>query len=106
MMIPEVRVETVAGYCRIDTPLDDADRQVLENIIMPAAKAHMVTYTGQKEEELDKHAELTIAYLALCSFLYVTANNIRGSYIDESESTKSFVDSLTKTIVKRIESDV
>ena len=47
MMIPEVRVETVAGYCRIDTPLDDADRQVLENIIMPAAMAHMVTYTGQ-----------------------------------------------------------
>lgn len=36
----------------------------------------------------------------------VTASNIRGSYIDESESTKSFVDSLTKTIVKRIESDV
>lgn len=36
----------------------------------------------------------------------VTASNIRGSYIDESESTESFVDSLTKTIVKRIESDV
>lgn len=36
----------------------------------------------------------------------VTASNIRGSYIDESENTKSFVDSLTKTIVKRIESDV
>ena len=36
----------------------------------------------------------------------VTASNIRGSYIDESEETKSFVDSLTKTIKKRVDSDV
>ena len=36
----------------------------------------------------------------------VTASNIRGSYIDESEETKSFVDSLTNTIKKRVDSDV
>ena len=36
----------------------------------------------------------------------VTASNIRGSYIDESEETKSFVDSLTRTIKKRVDSDV
>ena len=77
MMIPEVRVETVAGYCRIDTPLDDADRQVLENIIMPAAKAHMVTYTG---------------YLALCSFLY--DNRSLGAVTDQkqNELVASFLD--------------
>ena len=92
MMIPEVRAETVAGYCRIDTPMDDADRQVLENIIMPAAKAHMVMYTGQTPEELDRHAELTVVYLALCSFLY--DNRSLGSVTDQkqNELVASFLD--------------
>lgn len=92
MMIPEVQVDTVAGYCRIDLPLDDTDKNVLENIIMPAAKAHMVTYTGQKEEELDKHAELTVVYLALCSFLY--DNRSLGAVTDQKQNdlVASFLD--------------
>ena len=50
------------------------------------------TYTGQKEEELDKHAELTIAYLALCSFLY--DNRSLGAVTDQkqNELVASFLD--------------
>ena len=70
MFIPELSAEDVAGYCRLDTPLDDRDRQVLKDILMPAALAHMERYTGQSAETLCEHEELTVVYLALCSFLY------------------------------------
>lgn len=36
----------------------------------------------------------------------VVASNVRGSYIDESADTNYFVDSLTKSIVKRVDSNV
>lgn len=92
MLIPEVTADVVANYCRLDLPLDDADRQTLKTIIMPAALAHMVTYTGQTAEELQKHEELTVAYLALCSFLY--DNRSFGSMTDakRNEVVAGFLD--------------
>lgn len=92
MMIPNLTADDVAEYCRIDMPLDSADRRTLETIIMPAALAHMAAYTGQSTEELEKHEELTVAYLALCSFLY--DNRSYGSVTDQkqNEVIASFLD--------------
>lgn len=92
MMIPNLTTDNVAEYCRIDMPLDPADRRTLETIIMPAALAHMAAYTGQNTEELGKHEELTVAYLALCSFLY--DNRSYGSVTDQkqNEVIASFLD--------------
>ena len=92
MYIAEVTPEVAAGYCRLNLPLDDTDRQTLESIIMPAAAAHMEAYTGQSMKVLGKQEELTIVFLALCSFLY--DNRSFGTVTDQkqNEVVASFLD--------------
>ena len=67
MKISELTAETVKQYARVRTNDDDA---FIEGIIMPAAKAYILSYTGLTATELDAHEELTLADLALCVHYY------------------------------------
>ena len=69
MNLLEVDTATAASYCNV--PDYDTDGiKVLETIVMPAAKARLESYTGMKAEALNEYEDVTVAYLALCSFLY------------------------------------
>lgn len=67
MRISDVTTADIKTYARIDGTADD---NLIEQIIRPAAIDHIVNYTGQREVDLDRYEDITIAFLALCSFLY------------------------------------
>ncbi len=88
MTINEVTVEQVKQYAIIDHSEDDA---MIHDILMPAAKAHITEYTGLTGEDLDKHESLTLAYIALCAFLY---DNRSMNILNEKQNAvvQSFLD--------------
>ena len=68
MKVSDLTVEIVATFCRID---DDAtDKELLNSMFLPAAKAHVRKHTGLTDEEMDKHEDIPIAICALCSHMY------------------------------------
>ena len=67
MKISEVTVDIIKQYAVIDISDDD---ELIKNVFMPAAKAHIADYTGLDMDEIDTKESLTVAYIALCAFLY------------------------------------
>ena len=67
MKISELTADDILLYIKVEK-----DEQSVKEItlIMPAAKSHICSYSGLKAEELDKHEDITIAYLALCQHMY------------------------------------
>lgn len=66
MWLSELDAKTVKAFARIDTD-DDA---LIEGIFLPAARAHVLAYTGLSIYEADEKPDLAAAALALCSHLY------------------------------------
>ena len=50
--------------------MDDMDADLSPEALLAAAKAFVKSYTGLTDEELDKHEEISIAILALCTDMY------------------------------------
>lgn len=67
MKINEVTVDTIKSWGRIETDYDDVE---IRDVIMPAARERVYEYTGLTKEQADEMDSLTMAYIALCVFLY------------------------------------
>ena len=59
----EITPDEVIKYAR----MDDMDADLSPEALLAAAKAFVKSYTGLTDEELDKHEEISIAILALCT---------------------------------------
>ena len=66
-MISELTADKILGFIREEA--DEQTRAEME-LIMPAAKSYISRYTKISEEEMDRHEDITIAYLALCQHMY------------------------------------
>ena len=87
--ISEVTVGTVKQYALIDNSDDDV---LIESLLMPSAKAHIMDYTGLGAEEIDAKESLTLAFIALCAFLY---DNRSMNIVNDKQNAviQSFLDS-------------
>ena len=65
MKISEVTAAKIKEYINAEHE-DDA---TIEMIIL-AAKKYIKSFTGLSEENIDKHEDLTIAFLVICSDFY------------------------------------
>lgn len=65
MQMSQIPIEVVKMYARVDD-----DDVLLQDVILPAARAHVLEYTGLTEEEADDMPQLTVACLALCVHMY------------------------------------
>lgn len=88
MKISEVTVDLIKKYAVIDT---DDDDELIGDVFMPAAKAHIMEYTGLSFDEINGEDSLTAAYIALCAFLY---DNRSMSIVNEKQNAviRSFLD--------------
>ena len=88
MKISDVTVELIKQYAVIDIDDDDG---LIENVFMPSSKAYLMDYTGLSSDELDERESLTLAYIALCAFLY---DNRSLSIVNEKQNAvvHSFLD--------------
>ena len=103
MKLLEVDTATAGMYCNVPD-YDEDGRKRLETVVMPAAKARLESYTGMKLAELNEHEEVTVAYLALCSFLYdnrsMVVENDR-----ENEVLDSFLAAYRVNLLPSVEDD-
>lgn len=88
MKISEVTVGIIKQYGVID---NDDDDSLIETVLMPSAKAHISDYTGLSAENIDQKESLTMAYIALCVFLY---DNRSMNIINDKQNAviQSFLD--------------
>ena len=88
MKISEVTVDLIKKYAVID--IDDDD-ELIKEVFMPAAKAHIMEYTGLDFDKIDNLDSLTAAYIALCAFLY---DNRSMSIVNDKQNAviQSFLD--------------
>lgn len=95
MRMTEVTPQTVKSYAAVETDEDDT---LLSDVLMPAAKAHIRSYTGLTDDELDEREEITVAYLALCAFLYDNRSmNITND--KQNSVVRSFLDAHCRGLV-------
>ena len=63
MKLSEVSREQLSDYLRLDDPEPEEQKEI--DIAMQAAKAYIKSYTGLTEEEMDKHPDITTAYMVI-----------------------------------------
>ena len=62
-----------ANVCAKYIGVDESDTEgiaMIDSVLLPAAMSRAEAYTGQTLEQLEPYDEVTVAVLALCSFLY------------------------------------
>ena len=67
-----MKLSDVDAYtCRLYARIDDGEEEVLiEHVLLPAARGHVLGYTGLSEDDADRHPDLALACIALVSYLY------------------------------------
>ena len=71
--VSDITYEDIASYIKIDLPLEDEEKNLLNNLIN-ISKNFIVNYTGKKLEELDNYSDFIIVVLILCQDMYDTRN--------------------------------
>lgn len=69
MRLSNLTAEVCAKYIGVDE-CDTEGITMIETVFLPAALSRAEAYTGQTLEQLEPYEEVTVAVLALCSFLY------------------------------------
>ena len=89
MKISEVTADIIKQFAVIDTSETDG---IITDVIMPSAKAHIMDYTGLDEAEIEEKESLTMAFIALCTFLY---DNRSMNVLNDKQNAviQSFLDS-------------
>ncbi len=67
MKISEITPEIVRDYCGIN---DNDSDEIIEKVLMPAAKKFITGYTGLSEIEISQHDDLTTAFMVLINDMY------------------------------------
>ena len=67
MKISELTPQTVKDYCGIS---DDDSDDIIENVLLPAAREYIKGYTGLTSEQCDEHEDLSIACMVLVNDMY------------------------------------
>lgn len=67
MKISELTSEMVKDYCGIS---DEDSDDVVGKLLMPAAKAYIIGYTGLTAEQIDEHEDLAIAFCVLVNDMF------------------------------------
>ncbi len=67
MKISEITTEIVKDYCGIS---DNDSDEIIEKVLMSAAKTFITGYTGLSETEINQHDDLATAFMVLVSDMY------------------------------------
>lgn len=73
MKLSEIPLAVVKDYCGIS---DGDSDNILEKAVMPSAKAFIRGYTGLSDDEIDKHEDITTAFLVLVYDMYTQRDYI------------------------------
>lgn len=97
MKLSELTVGVCAKYIGVDMS-DVEGLSLIESVFLPAAKSRAEAYTGQTLEQLEPYEEVTVAVLALCSFLYDNRSMVTDS-ARQSEVISGFLDAYRANLI-------
>lgn len=62
MKISELTLAIVKDYCGVS---DEDSDELIEDVLLPAAKKYIIGYTGLTAEQCDEHEDLTTACIVI-----------------------------------------
>lgn len=66
MKVSEITLEVIQVFLRVT----EDDGGLIETLFLPAAKRHLMEYTGLTEEQMEEKEDLALACLVLVSHFY------------------------------------
>ena len=81
--VSEITYEDVASYIKLDLPLEEDEKNLLNNLIN-ISKSFIMNYTGKSEDKLDDYPDFVIVVFILCQDMYDT----RNLYVDKTNINK------------------
>lgn len=88
MTISELTPAMVKDYSGIS---DDDSDDIVGTLIMPAAKAYIIGYTGLTVEEIDQHADLATAFCVLCNDMFTQRDYTTSIHRQVSPTVKTIL---------------
>lgn len=88
MKISQMTTAMVKDYCGISDT--DSDTMV-ETVLMPAAKAYIIGYTGLTADELDNHDDLATAYCVLINDMFTQRDYTTSIHRQVSPTVKNIL---------------
>lgn len=88
MKISELTSSMVKNYCGIS---DDDSDDIVEALLMPAAKEYIKGYTGLTDEQIDEHDDLAIAYCVLVNDMFTQRDYTTSIHRQVSPTVKNIL---------------
>lgn len=88
MTISELTSAMVKDFCGIS---DDDSDDIVGTLIIPAAKAYIIGYTGLTQEEIDEHDDLATAFCVLCNDMYTQRDYTLSIHRQVSPTVKTIL---------------
>lgn len=88
MKISELTPAIIKDYCGI---ADDDSDNIIEALLMPAAKAYIKGYTGLTEEQLDTHEDLATAFCVLVNDMFTQRDYTISMHRQVSPTVKTIL---------------
>lgn len=88
MKISELTAAMVKDYCGIS---DDDSDDIINNMLMPAAKAYIIGYTGLTTEQLDEHDDLATAFCILVNDMFTSREYTLSSHKQVAPAVKTIL---------------
>lgn len=85
MKMSEIKISDVLSYIKVDERDVEGELRKEIETILTAAKQYVMSETGLSADECDKHEDLSLAVLILCSDMY----DNRSRYVASSSSSPS-----------------
>lgn len=102
MKVSELTPDIVAvQYLRMETEDLDETGNSMIGTFLTAAKDYAKSYTGLSDEEMDEHADITIAVACLAGDMYSNRNMISTAKGDANQTVMSILNMHTRNLVPK-----
>lgn len=88
MRLSDLTAAIVKDYCGIS---DDDSDDIINNALLPAAKAYIIGYTGLTAEECDAHDDLTVACMVLVNDMFTSRDYTLSSHRQVSPTVRTIL---------------
>lgn len=88
MKVSELTQQIIKDYCGIS---DDDSDNIIEKVLIPAARAYISGYTGLTAEQCDEHEELAVACMVLVNDMFTQRDYVLGPHKQVSPTVKTIL---------------
>lgn len=88
MKMSELTAGIVKGYCGIS---DDDSDNIIEKVLLPAAREYIKGYTGLTAEQCDEHEDISLACMVLVNDMFTQRDYTISMHRQVSPTVKTIL---------------